>query len=170
MSINTKISDILAVKEATTGLTINEKGFNSPLRVVSAFKSVTATDADSLIVFLEVPVDSKLHTIIFASDDMGTTGIVDVGFYPGNKKASDLLKADAVSQNAIGTLIDVKTAAVAPTDIRFETLNINTIDKKAWELAGLNARPAYSHFYIVGTLTEANTATGTMAMRVTYSD
>lgn len=170
MAIATKISDILTIKEAVTGLTINDKGLNSPLKNVAATKSVTATDADSLVVFLEVPVDAKLHTVIFASDDMGTTGIIDIGFYPANKPASTLLKADAVDQDALGTLIDVKTAAVAPTDIRFETKAIETLNQKAWEIAGLSARPAYSHFYIVGTLTEANTATGDMSLRVTYTD
>ncbi len=167
MVATTKISDILTLKEAGTLIGM---GHNSPIKTVGSTKSVTASDADSLIVCAEIPVDAKLPRVIFASGDAGTTGIIDIGLYPVTKPASSLVKADAVDQDALGTLIDIKTAAVAPTDIRFETKGISTVNSKAWELAGLSSKPSYAHFYIVGTLTEATTATADMTVIVDYTD
>jgi hypothetical protein len=123
---------------------------------------------NSVINFVKVPVDCAITSIKLSSDDHGTTGDMNVGFYPGNLVASEMTVADAVDEDAIGTAIDINAAALAEVEIRFETKNISTKTQTAWELAGLSARPSYGEFYISGTLSEATTATGDLTLDVKF--
>lgn len=161
-------SDVITNKDNLDVL--QDKGFNSPKKVVSAHESLAAASDNDIVIFCEVPVDAKLHSIKFASDDAGTTGDINIGFYPGNGDHDNFTDADAVDEDAIGTAIDINAAAVALTEIRFETKAIETINQKAWELAGLSSRPNYETFYICGTLSEATTATADMILIAEYSD
>lgn len=139
------------------------KGASSICETASA-----ATD-NCVMVFFKIPVDANIISMGFASDDSGTTGLVNVGLYPGNLDPAALVDTQAVDEDCIGTVIDVNTAAVARTEIRYETLNIDTCGKKAWELAGLSARPAYGDFFVCATTAAAFTATGvTVAIDATW--
>ena len=104
------------------------------------------------------------------ADDLGTTGDVNLGFYPGNLAVDDLVYTAAVDEDALGTAIDVNAAALADVEIRFETDNLDTLDDAAWEIAGLSARPEYDHFILALTASEATTAAGDIAMVIRYID
>lgn len=126
--------------------------------------------ADNTVILLgEVPVDAPILDIIFASDDLGTTGLVNVGLYPGNIDPALITDASAVDEDCFATLIDVNTAAVAPVSVRYEAANIDTTGKLAWEIAGLSAKPDYPTFFLALTLAAATTAGGTLATRWSYT-
>lgn len=102
------------------------------------------TAADTLMLS-RVPVDATLESISIAHDDMATTSItVDIGFYqiggPGTVVDIDAITTDADWDGA-----------EAFTEHRYETLAIETISEKMWELAGLTARPVYPELDIVVT-------------------
>lgn len=121
-------------------------------------------NADSVIV-AAVPVDAVISSIRFGCDDLGTAGTVSLGFYKRNVDGT----YTAVSSAAIASNIDVNAAAVSMTDYRFSVLNIDTVEKAAWELAGLSSRPSYGDLYLGLTTATGTTVVGTASMIVTYS-
>lgn len=133
-------------------------------------KSIVLTDEmpdtgnGDYMVVAKVPVDAVLPSIKLATDDLGTAGTVDIGFYKRNADGS----YTAVDADAIANNIDVNTAAVSLTEYRFSVKGIETIEQAAWELAGLSARPAYSDLYIGLTTDTGTTAAGTVSMVVQY--
>lgn len=123
---------------------------------------------NDVIVMLEIPVDANITSIRHWSDDLGTTGDLNLGFYPGNIDPTTLLVADAVDEDALATAIDVNAAAVADSELRFEVANISTAADEAWRLAGLSTRPAYDTFFLCYTASEATTATGDISLIARY--
>lgn len=113
---------------------------------------------------VRVPVSATISSVKFASDDLGTVGTLDIGLYEvGNDGA-------AVDATAFAATIDVNSAAVALTEYRFSALGIETVNQKAWELAGLSAEPAYGFFDIVLTASAATDAAGDVSIIVEYTD
>lgn len=125
---------------------------------------------NDIVVFAEIPVEANITSIRHWSDDLGTTGTLNVGFYPGNVAASGLTDADAVDEDAIATAVDVNAAALADVEIRFEVKDINTLGQQAWELAGLASRPDYDFFYVAYTAAAATTAAGDISAVIRYID
>lgn len=148
-----------------------DQGHYSRVRGVSAHQALSGAAADNDIIFFhKIPVNALIDSIILNSDDLGTTGDINIGFYPGNVDVDNATDSDAVDEDAIGTAIDVNAAALSNVEIRFETKDINTINSKAWELAGLSSEPDYADFYIAGTFSEATTAAGDICIRTLYRD
>ena len=144
-----------------------EKGLNgSGEKVIIAHVVTPAIVADNdVILMCEIPVEAKITSIKMSSDDLGTAGDLNVGFYPGPGSGVTIAAAtDAVDEDAIGTAIDVNAAVTADVEIRFETANISTATEKAWELAGLSAKPDYATFYLAFTASEATTAAGDLVL------
>jgi len=167
---DTLLSDIQTLAEDNDSQIDMGRAFNKEKVSFAGYTAAGAIADDSVVVLTEIPVDAFISSIRFWSDDLGSTGLFNLGFYPGSKKASDLVVADAVDEDALATAIDVNAAAVADSELRFEAANISTVGKKAWELAGLSARPAYGFFYLALTASEATTAAGDMAALVRFSE
>jgi hypothetical protein len=150
--------------------TQNEKGHYSCVRGISSHIALSGAASDNdIILFHEIPVDALIDSIVLNSDDLGTTGDINIGFYPGPGSGTTIASdSDAVDEDAIGTAIDVNAAAVSNSEIRFETKNISTINDKAWELAGLSSKPDYATFYIAATFSEASTAAGDVCLKTLY--
>jgi hypothetical protein len=151
--------------------TMNDQGAFASEKLIIAHELTAGAVADNdVILMCEVPVNAKISSIRMFSDDLGTTGDLNLGFYPGPGSgvaiASD---ADAVDEDAIGTAIDVNAAALANVEVRFETKNISTANQKAWELAGLSSEPDYGSFYLAFTASEATTAAGDIVLHVRLS-
>ncbi len=109
----------------------------------------TDLEAADIIMMNQVPGNAKLNSCKLYNDDLdASTGIVlDVGFYNGPDQFTDsdgtvYAPGALIDIDAIGTLLTVGQGAVtAGTELRFETLNINTVNQKVWELAGLGQDP-----------------------------
>ena len=113
---------------------------------------------------LKLPIDAVIPSIKFASDDLGTAGTVDIGFYKKNDDGT----YSAVDADAIANNIDVSSAAVSLTEYRYSAKGIETANQTAWELAGLSARPAYGELYLSLTTDTGTTADGTVLLECTY--
>ena len=115
---------------------------------------------------LKVPVDAVIDSVIFACDDLGSAGTVDIGFYTKNADNT----YTAVDADAIANNIDVATAAVGATEYRFSAKGLETANQTAYELAGLSARPAYGDLYISLTTDTGTTTAGTVYLKAEYSE
>lgn len=131
---------------------------------VDAFELADTANGDVAHV-LRIPVDAVIHSIVFASDDLGAAGTVDIGFYKKNNDGT----YTAVDADAIANNIDVATAAVAPTEYRFSVKGIETAMQAAYELAGLAARPDYANLYLSLTTDTGTTAAGTVMLKAEYT-
>lgn len=126
-------------------------------------------NANDTLVVARVPADATLDELRFAFDDNGATITIDCGFYlvPVSGAAAP---GTVVDQNALITLLDTSTAALAMTEFRFETQEINTIIERMWELANLAARPSYEQFDIVLTVVTGTTpVVGTVSWYIKYT-
>lgn len=162
-------SNIISAKDAV--LTQVDRGLQNVERVAVVTLNTGGALADnSTLLLAEIPVDARITSFRLWSDDLGTTGTLNAGFYPGNVDTDNVTAADAVDEDAIASAIDVNAAAVSDSEIRFEANDINTIGQPAWELAGLSARPAYGTFLIAFTLAQATTAAGDVSAVIRYTE
>lgn len=150
-----------------------EKGLaHGAEKVTQARYTAAGVIADNdVILMMEVPVEAKINSIRMWSDDLGTTGDLNLGFYPGPGSGTTIASVtDTVDEDALATAIDVNAAATANVEVRFEVKDFVTLDDKAWEIAGLTAKPDYATFYIAFTASEATTAGGDLALIVRYTE
>lgn len=125
--------------------------------------------ADNDIIFLaEIPVDARITSIRNWTDDLGTTGTLNLGFYPGTVNTTTATDANAVDEDALATVIDVNTAATNDVELRFEVKDINTLAQPAWQIAGLTSRPDYNTFLVAFTAAAATTAGGDISTVIRY--
>lgn len=130
-----------------------------------SFETVTFPDsanADSHITGVRIPVNAHILSVKFGCDDLGTAGTIDIGLF--KRDGLNLATFTAVDVDAIANNIDVNAAAVAIA----ERLVVANIGKKAWDLAGLSANPAYDHFFIGLTSDTGTTAAGSAFIQVEY--
>ena len=148
-----------------------DAGLVSGREKVSIFTYTAAsTIADNTVILLgELPVNAKLTSVRVWIDDLGTTGDLNLGFYPGSKKASDIVLADALDEDALG-IMDVNAAVTANVEQRFVTLDITTANDKVWDLATLTSQPSYANIFLAFTCSEVTTAAGDMTVIVRYTD
>lgn len=133
--------------------------------VVDQFELADTADGDFAIV-AKLPVDSIIHSVKFACDDLGTAGTVDIGFY--RKKADGTYVA--VDADALANNIDVNSAAVSATEYRFSAKGIETATDNAYTLAGLTDRPDYGDIFIGLTTDTGTTAAGTVLVNIQYTE
>jgi hypothetical protein len=155
----TVYSDFMTNLNAGTSNPMGVAGIQK--KIMAHYAAAGAITLNDVVAMFPISVDAVITSVRFASDDLGTTGLLHVGFHKVDGTT-------AVNNDAIGTSIDVKADAVAITEIRYETLDINTIGQKAWELAGLSARPDYDEFLVTVTAAEATTAAGDFILIVEY--
>lgn len=140
-------------------------------KVILAHDAAPTLADNDIILMCEIPVEAKITSIRMWSDDLGTTGDLNLGFYPGPGSGTTIASdSDAVDEDAIGTAIDVNAAATANVEVRFETKGFETIEDKAWEIAGLSSKPDYGTFYLAFTASEATTAAGDVLLVVRYTE
>ena len=137
--------------------------FNNALvekgRVYSSVATIEAAggDAGSTYRMIRLPSSARVTRLEFASDDLGTGLTVNIGLYD--------VAADAVEDaDFFASAVDVATAAVARTDVTYESgvVAIENAGKALWEQLGLSADP-YTDFDIYVTSVSA-AATGTMTI------
>ena len=110
-------------------------------------------DDDDIIMMAEIPSNAKIKSIKLYNDDLDSNGspalVTDVGIYNGNVKFNDTdgsatayAAEGVIDRNCYGTVMTVLQAAVtAGTEVRYETLGIETVGNYMWEDAGLTSDP-----------------------------
>lgn len=121
-----------------------------------------------IVLLARLPVEAALLSVKIASDDLGTAGDMDIGFYQGTQPGG--IAGIVLDADALDTAVDFNTAANAFTDARFANLDINTVQQPVWDLATLSARPSYDYIDIALTATEATTVVGTVSIIVEFTE
>jgi len=134
----TVLSNILT-DEANLDIQIDHGRAHNHEKVAICEYTASGALADNTVILLtRIPVDARITSIRFFSDDLGTTGAFNLGFYPGNIAPGSVVIGDALDEDALATAIDVNAAAVSDSEVRFEAANITTASDAAWSLAGLS--------------------------------
>ncbi len=157
MAINNRKSSNLTDLDAT--LTIYPNRFDNGAYVRNAFGLVEAVADDIASVYrlIRVPSRAVIKRVELASDDLGTSVTVNVGLYAKDDGA-------VVDADFFASAVDVATAAVARTDITYESAVIDLADqgKQLWEQLGLTEDPAVE--YDISAVVAGGAATGTFAL------
>lgn len=151
------------VTNANAGTFNNSGVTNGHQRQSVATVEVGAVDAASTYRFFRLPSNATGISLIFASDDLGTTPTVNVGLYDINGGA-------VVDATLFASAINVNSAAVAPTEIAHEsgTYDISKIEQPLWQVLGLSADPQ-KEYDVTAVLAAASDVGGTMSIRGSWA-
>jgi len=128
---------------------------------VATFELSSGDSIGSTYRICEVPSNAIIDRITYWSDAI-TSAAMDVGLFQTTENGGALVDIDAYA-----SAVTIATAIVLGTEAMFEARNIDTIEQRVFQDAGLTADPGRG-YDIVARLTAASTAAGTLSMRVQY--
>ena len=151
----TAYSTELTSYEATPQVMVSPASAGGKVRVWSDTIAAATTDIDDddIIMMAEIPSNAKIKSIKLYNDDLDSGGspalVTDVGIYNGNVKFTDTDSSatayaaeGVIDRDCYGTVMTVLQGAVtAGTEVRYETLGIETVGNFMWEDAGLTSDP-----------------------------
>ena len=125
---------------------------------------VGAKDVGSIYRVCRLPAHARIKKIKYYCDAM-TGGPIDIGLYPIN--SSTALDDDCYANNAVVTA----ALTTGEQNRRFHTLDIDKIENKLWQDAGVATEPIRGTLYdLCVTTSTAVTVGGTLSMSVEYVD
>lgn len=134
------------------------------LKISSGMVEVaSADDNGSVYRMIRLPSNAVVYRIEVLNDAITAGTGYDIGIY---KTAID--GGAAVNDDLFATTIDMSMARALPLDAMFEVLDIDQVEKRLWEHAGLAADPMIE-YDICFTADTVGTAAGTLAMRVVWT-
>lgn len=127
-------------------------------------ESVSGDSIGSKYIFCSVPSNARVHMVLLYCDDIGTTTISDFGIYRSTADGSAVVDADFFA-----SAVSLKDGALNGVDITHESgaYDIDDVEKPLWQALGLSSDPNVV-YDIVGTLTAASDAAGTISLKVSY--
>ena len=163
MAVVNVSSSIITGLDAVPVVKSNAQEIGGRIRGAAAFADFAASDATSVARLLRLPSRARIHRVVFASDDLGTGGTVDVGVHQTTANGGAVVDADVFA-----SAIDTDTAAVARTDITLESavIGIEKCQQKLWQWLGLSADSNRDYDITVTRNTAAGT--GTVALWIDY--
>lgn len=135
-------------------------------RMQSAVGTVEMTTADlgSTYRMFQVPSNCRIHQILLYADDVGTTGLIDIGIYKNTEDGGAVVDADFFA-----SAVDIKAAALSGSDVTHESAVFGKEDaeKPLWEALGLSSDPNLIYDVVI-TSTEAADTGGTLTLKGMY--
>ena len=128
----------------------------------ATFELANGDSIGSTYRFASVPSGAIINSIRVFCDAI-TSGAMDVGVYRNTDAGSAVVLATAYA-----TAQSIASAIVTGTEVAFEARDIANVEKRVWEDAGLTTDPGGT-LDLVGTLTAATTAAGTLSFIVDYT-
>lgn len=124
---------------------------------------VAAADTDaSVFRMVRLPSNAVVRRIEVLNDAITGGTSYDLGLYKAAVNGGD-----AVDAGLFATAIDMANARTLPLDAMFETLGIEKIEMRLWELLGLSADPQIE-YDLCFTANTVGSAAGTIATRVEW--
>ncbi len=160
---NTK-STVITNADATPRVANSSYLEHAKLRVcVATVETAAADDNGSVYRMCRVPSGARIHRIQVANDAITAGTDYDIGIY---KNAAD--GGAVVDADAFASAVDL-SSALPMTDYTFEAQNIDKIEKRMFEMAGvaLSADPGLE-YDICLTGNVVGSAAVTISMRVEY--
>lgn len=158
-------SQIITDLDAVPVVKTNQLERGGKLRFMAGVAEFASSDATSVARVLRISSSALVDTLKFASDDLGTSGTVDIGLYRTTADGGAVVDADFFA-----SAVDTDTAAVALTDVTYES-GVVTIDNRAkalWAQLGLSSDPQVEYDIVV--TRNSATGTGTVFLKCAYVD
>jgi hypothetical protein len=151
--VNVK-SQTITDMDATPVVKVNPTKHNGVVRAAFGTAAFAASDATSVARVARIPSRARVSLVQLQSDDLGTGGTVDVGLHRTSADGGAVVDADFFA-----SAVDTDTAAVARTDVTYESgvITIANRGKRVWEQLALTADPGFMYDVTI----TRNTATGT---------
>ena len=157
--MGTKNSTLISNFEATPTVLNDASLLHGVLRVAQGTIALAAGDSDDddVVMLAPIPSNATVAHIFIGSDTFGGSCTFNVGIYT----SAGVVKDEDVFATAVAD-------AGAMADVRFEAADINTAEKKMYELAGDTTDPA-SYYYIAATMAAAGGTGGDMSFIIHYT-
>lgn len=149
------------VNQARAGLArkIEPGVVGSKLRRAAALAKLPKLKAGDTVVLLSLPMDSYLHSLKIAADNLGKTGTCDLGVNINGVTTADIFINGVI----------LNTKALPLTELRFGKLPIDSVNTKNWQLTGAVTRPEGNSIDIVATITQDLDVAGNMIAIAEYA-
>ena len=157
--MGTKNSTLVSNFGATPTVLNDASLLHGVLRVAQGTIALAAGDSDDddVVMLAPIPSNATVAHIFIGSDTFGGSCTFNVGIYT----SAGVVKDEDVFATAVAD-------AGAMADVRFEAADINTAEKKMYELAGDTTDPA-SYYYIAATMAAAGGTGGDMSFIIHYT-
>lgn len=104
----------------------------------------SSDDVGDIILLNPIPSNAKILRLGILNDSLAGSGLTyNIGLYysgiGGNQVKDGRTSGQVIDADCIGTAVAFSSARLILGDVRFEAADITSIDKEAWELAGLTA-------------------------------
>lgn len=130
--------------------------------IVGTVEVAAADDDGSVFRFARVPSNAVITSIKVFCDAITSGTSYDCGLYRTANDGGAVVDADAFA-----SAVSLASAITTGTEIRFEAADINTIEKRVWEMAGATADTLYD-YDICLTANTVGSAAGTISLAVEY--
>ena len=126
-------------------------------------EALTADAIASIYRMVSVPSNARVAQVLLSCDDLGSTGLADVGVYQTTANGGAVVDADHFAS------AQALTTALKNSDVTHGSAvyGLEDIEKPLWAALGLSA-DSKRDYDICLTLTEAIIAAGTISMQVYY--
>lgn len=166
MAVVTTKSAAITNRDASIKVINNSRVTGAP--VLQAKGLVAVANGDSIaskFIFCSVPSNAIVSNVLVTTADIGTTTVADFGIYQTTENGGAVVDADL-----FGSAVSLKDGALARSSIVHESgvYPYTALEKPLWEAAGLTSDPGVM-FDVVGTLTAAADAAGTILVEVEYT-
>lgn len=161
--VNTKASAITNADAITKPLNSRLVQRGNLLESVGTVEAANGDSIGSTYRFARVRSSDRVSSVLLFCDAV-TSGAMDVGLYRTADDGGAVVDADFFASAQ-----SIASAILTGTNITYEAAtgpaDVANIEKPLWQILGLSADPGLQ-YDIVGTLTAATTAAGTISLKV----
>lgn len=134
---------------------------------VGTVEMTSASTAGSTYRMFQVPSNCRMAELRLYSDDVGTSGLVDIGLYQTTANGGAVVDADFFA-----SAVDINAAALNGTDVLYEaatsTAEIDDIEKQLWVQIGLTADPGLMYDVVLTSTATSSAAAATISLKGRY--
>lgn len=163
MAVVSVSSTVITNRDAVPRVKTISRVIKMAMQMASGTVELAAGDSiASKLKFAQVPSNARISQVLLSCDAL-TAGAMDIGIYQTTDNGGAVVDADHFASAA-----DMATA-LKNSDVTFESgvYGVEDLEKPLWEALGLATDPMRD-YDIVGTLTTAATAAGTVSLQVSY--
>ena len=163
--VNAK-SQIITDMDAVPAVKTNQIEVGGVVRSTFGTAEFASSDATSVARVCRLPSRAKVVRVMFACDDLGTGGTVDIGLHD----ISAVNAGAVVDVDFFASAVNTDSAALVPTDVTYEAaaIAIENHGKRLWELIPSAPTADPQKFYDVTVTRNTAAASGTVSLAIEY--
>lgn len=163
--VSTKSSTITNRDATPVVLTNNAISRGAQKRAVGVVASVSGDSIASKYFFCSVPSNAIIHSATVSAPDIGTTLEFDLGLYRSTADGGAVVDADFFA-----AAVNVHGGALTKSQVMYSNvITVANSEMRLWQHLGLASDPNVI-YDVVGTLTAASDAAGSICVEVVYAE